>query len=991
MNLRKLFCTFRWWVLALILASSLPLSLPASVVHADPLFSFSDDFSSDTGMWDYSGFAYPGHWGEGAVFTAERDVSQAHVVLTPNEYQLAGLTWCKSTYTSPFTANFSYLAGGGSGADGLVMMFYHEKPPYVWSGGCLSFIGAGYGIEFDEYWNDNDYSDYGGPNINDPTGAPHIAIIKDNPSNHLAYVEDLRIGDNAWHSVSVVTDWSSITVYMDSDEVLRWDGTLDRTHGGLGFAGATGGYTNQHLIDDFSIASGSPADTTPPAVVLDLRALDLTAKGFVYPTGKSPDGQYWYYTDNHSLGCAHYRQFTTPPDWKWGWLARDKYYGWTQKYHIAQDIPAKVGEPVYAIADGYIVHVSTGGWGDGNVSIFVKHTLDTGETFLAVYGHVRDYKAVGTLGDRWPNVKTPVPVKAGEPFAKVGPWCVGGDCWDAHLHFGIHPGEAMPTYEDKLNDRDDIGWGMIGLNHWPNTYGWKDPIEWITTKKPQTPVGPAACVLLNWTAPADDGSDASSGAASRYDIRYSTRPIVTEADWSSAVQCVGEPTPSNPGATERFVVSSLWPATGYYFALKTYDEAEKPSQLSNKLWAITAGTMFYLCSPADIIVTDPDGLSISKEHNEIPGASYNETDFDVDGDGHPDDVVCIPDQKVGDYIIAVVPEPGASPTDTYTLAVAVAGKTSVLADSVQISDTPIFPYVLRLNGNEAVPWVGPITTPLDPIPVGTTINATAAFSGPSVFDTHTAVWDWGDGTTSGGIVSESNGSGTVSASHTYTAAGIYTIRLAVTDDDGAWGQSIFQYVVVYDPSAGFVTGGGWINSPLGAYATDPSVIGKATFGFVAKYQKGANMPTGQTQFQFHAAGLDFKSTSYQWLVISGAKAKYKGWGTINGSGEYGFMLSAVDGQISGGGGVDKFRIKIWDKATGEVIYDNQMGASDDAVATTAISGGSIVIHAAKSVSTAGVGSIPYLGYILAGLLGCFVIAAGVFTFYIWGRPLPTRN
>jgi len=56
------------------------------------------------------------------------------------------------------------------------------------------------------------------------------------------------------------------------------------------------------------------------------------------------------------------------------------------------------------------------------------------------------------------------------------------------------------------------------------------------------------------------------------------------------------------------------------------------------------------------------------------------------------------------------------------------------------------------------------------------------------------------------------------------------------------------------------------------------------------------------------------------------------------------MLTATDGQINGGGDVDKFRIKIWDKATDEVIYDNQMGNADDADATMAIEDGSIVIH-----------------------------------------------
>jgi hypothetical protein len=46
--------------------------------------------------------------------------------------------------------------------------------------------------------------------------------------------------------------------------------------------------------------------------------------------------------------------------------------------------------------------------------------------------------------------------------------------------------------------------------------------------------------------------------------------------------------------------------------------------------------------------------------------------------------------------------------------------------------------------------------------------------------------------------------------------------------------------VVYDPSGGFVTGGGWINSPAGAcklaWCTDETV-GRANFGFVSQYRK----------------------------------------------------------------------------------------------------------------------------------------------------------
>ena len=59
------------------------------------------------------------------------------------------------------------------------------------------------------------------------------------------------------------------------------------------------------------------------------------------------------------------------------------------------------------------------------------------------------------------------------------------------------------------------------------------------------------------------------------------------------------------------------------------------------------------------------------------------------------------------------------------------------------------------------------------------------------------------------------------------------------------------------------------------------------------------------------------------------------------------MISAIDGQLPGGGGTDKFRIKIWyteSNGTEYIVYDNQLGVPDDDDPTTVIEGGSIVIH-----------------------------------------------
>lgn len=254
-----------------------------------------------------------------------------------------------------------------------------------------------------------------------------------------------------------------------------------------------------------------------------------------------------------------------------------------------------------------------------------------------------------------------------------------------------------------------------------------------------------------------------------------------------------------------------------------------------------------------------------------------------------------------------------------------------------------------VNNVAPVITAGSFTCPTsEPIPVNTPLNFGGSFTDAGTNDTHTALYTWGDGSTSQATtLTEPSGStaGSVTGSHTYTTPGLYTPSLTVTDDDNGEGtESCEGYIVIYDPSAGFVTGGGWIDSPAGAYAADVTLTGKATFGFVSKYKKGTTVPDGNTEFQFKAGDLNFKSTSYQWLVVSGSdRATFKGYGTINGEGSYGFLLSVKDGSP------DLFRIKIWNVATSTPVYDNQVigDTGDNAVPTTALGGGSIVIHTGK--------------------------------------------
>ena len=280
---------------------------------------------------------------------------------------------------------------------------------------------------------------------------------------------------------------------------------------------------------------------------------------------------------------------------------------------------------------------------------------------------------------------------------------------------------------------------------------------------------------------------------------------------------------------------------------------------------------------------------------------------------------------------------GATPTHTYADNGSYVVKLSVSDGSLSAEAT-----AAAVITNVA-PSVGAITAPLDPQQVGDVVTASAAFTDPGTLDTHTGLIDWGDGSTSSAAISETGGSGSASGSHAYAAAGVYTLTLTVTDKDGGVGRSVFQFVVVFNPVGGFVTGGGWIISPPGAYPAGPNLTGKATFGFVSKYPKNANTPAGNLEFDFHIGNLRFRSTSYDWLVVSTSKVRFKGSGTINGMGDFAFLVSAVDGDVTGGD-PDTFRMKIWDKNTGVVIYDSEMGSGDGAPASTVLGGGSIVIH-----------------------------------------------
>ena len=241
--------------------------------------------------------------------------------------------------------------------------------------------------------------------------------------------------------------------------------------------------------------------------------------------------------------------------------------------------------------------------------------------------------------------------------------------------------------------------------------------------------------------------------------------------------------------------------------------------------------------------------------------------------------------------------------------------------------------------SNVAPTVASFTVPSTPIALTggvASISVATSFSDPGN-DTFVTALDCGTGTMSQAAAPNGTAGGTC----TFASAGVYAVQLTVRDDDGDSDTEVATgQVVVYDASAGWVTGGGWIDSPAGAYVPAASISGKLTFGFVAKYQSSSvSIPNGNAEFKLSLAKLDFHSTSLDWLVVTGSTAHLQGSGTLDGTGSYGFSIHATEASAG-----DAVRIRIWNRVTGDVVYDNAPGSPPDSSDASPLGGGSIRVH-----------------------------------------------
>ena len=222
---------------------------------------------------------------------------------------------------------------------------------------------------------------------------------------------------------------------------------------------------------------------------------------------------------------------------------------------------------------------------------------------------------------------------------------------------------------------------------------------------------------------------------------------------------------------------------------------------------------------------------------------------------------------------------------------------------------------------------------------GVAVPVSTTFTDPGSLDTHTATLDCGGAGLTAALIDDTTPNGSISGSCSFSTAGVYAVRFTVRDDDGASDTAIGTGdVIVYDPAAGSVAGGGWIASPIRASTLAPAASGKLTFALLVRYQAGANVPTGSANFKLTVAKLDFQGTTFDWLAIAGSMIRLQGRGTLNGTSGYAFAVVANDGVSR-----DALRLRIWHVATGRVVYDNQPGDANLEDPTTRLGGGSLQV------------------------------------------------
>jgi dUTPase len=131
----------------------------------------------------------------------------------------------------------------------------------------------------------------------------------------------------------------------------------------------------------------------------------------------------------------------------------------------------------------------------------------------------------------------------------------------------------------------------------------------------------ATTITVTWRTVGDDGQ---LGEASRYDLRYSASPIVSDSDFANATPVKQVSVSRPPNVIESGTISGLTPNTTYYVALEVRDNVDNTVRVTRPVSTPypTASKLALLDQPSNktagstqaplrVAIQDPEGLLVS--------------------------------------------------------------------------------------------------------------------------------------------------------------------------------------------------------------------------------------------------------------------------------------------------------------------------------------------------------------------------------------------
>lgn len=221
---------------------------------------------------------------------------------------------------------------------------------------------------------------------------------------------------------------------------------------------------------------------------------------------------------------------------------------------------------------------------------------------------------------------------------------------------------------------------------------------------------------------------------------------------------------------------------------------------------------------------------------------------------------------------------------------------------------------LTLSIDATPPTVGAIQVATSPARAGTTVDLTAVV-GDSLSGLDHVEYVIEVDSEARDPVAMAVADGVSQATISPLPAGLYDVSVTAFDRAGNSSTSPPVELVVIDPNAGFVTGGGRIvpGAADGGANILPGLDGtsSASFSLVVKYNAGkGSTPTGNLTFHDPAGSFRMKADSMDWLIVAdGGWSALQGSASVTGStGLHPFRVIALDG---GPTLPDQIDISVW--------------------------------------------------------------------------------